>query len=158
MKEFLQCNELRTKLTAETFQPIRVVKFSGLEDVFISRTEKARAVQVVYSARAQLAQWLTGAVMRALPPLVDFVVIVVYINVHHSTPKDFVVSIISHIPYLVQLILSAGTLPSAYLLSSSSFSSPPPPSLWSGELVVFFTRTFFVTLCTVLPPSLTQLP
>ena len=121
-------SKLRTKLTAETFQPIRVVKFSGLEDVFISRTEKARAEQVVYSVRAQLAQWLNGAVMRALPPLVDFVVIVVYSNVHNSTPKDFVVTIIPHIPYLVQLILSAATLPAAYMLSSS-FSSPSPPFL-----------------------------
>jgi len=54
MGNFMRANDERIKVTNETMQGIRVVKFTGLEDAFVDRVSEARDKQCRHLYRVSI--------------------------------------------------------------------------------------------------------
>lgn len=71
MNTYLFHNDERNKVTNETFQGIRIVKYSGLEHVFIRKIQGIRANQAKASIITTVGIQMLMALMRAQPMFVN---------------------------------------------------------------------------------------
>ncbi|KAA6381010.1 MAG: putative ABC transporter C family member 3, partial [Streblomastix strix] len=111
MKSYLAHNDERNKVTNETMQGMRVVKYSGLEQVFLERVEFARAKQLQDVFAFTIALQLMVSIMRCTPLYVNVATMSVFINVKSIAQTDFAVRVQPNIGFLTQMTQPFSMLP-----------------------------------------------
>ncbi|KAK2960698.1 Multidrug resistance-associated protein [Blattamonas nauphoetae] len=111
MQKYLGANDERNKLINETLQGIRVVKFSGLEDVFIRRIEDKRNIQVRASVAMATWLYLSGSIIHNIPTAVNISVIFLLVTTRGITESEFAVFVMPNLGFLTLMTQVATRLP-----------------------------------------------
>ncbi|KAA6383301.1 MAG: ABC transporter: Multidrug resistance-associated protein, ATP binding protein [Streblomastix strix] len=105
MKGYLAHNDIRNKVTNETLQGMRVVKLSGLENVFQQRVEDTREVQLNDIFYLTLSMQLLMAIMNTTPQVVNISTMAVYIATHDVPQLMFPVLVMPTMGYLSMMTM-----------------------------------------------------
>ncbi|KAA6372728.1 MAG: hypothetical protein EZS28_031746, partial [Streblomastix strix] len=97
IKRYLGNNDIRNKVTNETIQGMRVVKFSGLENVFIDRIKQTRLPQCWDSL--------------CIDPACNCILLPSYILSKNISQKDFPVLIMPNLSFLNQMRRECRAIP-----------------------------------------------
>ncbi|KAA6392071.1 MAG: putative ABC transporter C family member 3 [Streblomastix strix] len=103
MRAYLQFNDDRNKITNEVLQGIRVVKYSGLEAVFIDRVEEVRESQLGAVFKFTLLHQSLISIMRCAPIFVNASSMSVFVSSRHITQVEFPVKVQSNIGFLLMM-------------------------------------------------------
>jgi hypothetical protein len=118
MNSYLYYNDERNKVTNETFQGIRVVKYSGLEEVFEKRVcyclfcvifflffqiNTIRKHQASASGKMTILMQLLMAMMRSLPMFVNSATFAFVIKTQNVPQERFAVDIMPTLGFLQQV-------------------------------------------------------
>ncbi|KAK2941288.1 Multidrug resistance-associated protein [Blattamonas nauphoetae] len=110
-QKYLESNDDRNTIINETLQGIRVVKYSGLEDVFIDRIENKRIMQV--KASVEMVTWLyiSNAIIRSIPASVNISVIFLLVATRGLDESEFAVFVMPNLGFLTLMTREATMLP-----------------------------------------------
>ncbi|KAK2945436.1 Multidrug resistance-associated protein [Blattamonas nauphoetae] len=97
---YLAFSDQRTRITNETLQGIRVVKYSGLEHVFRATILKPRTGQVNATKNFVFLIQINFSIMRALPIFVNFVCFIAFASFVDSSPLSFAIRVMPNSGYL----------------------------------------------------------
>ncbi|KAK2954101.1 Multidrug resistance-associated protein [Blattamonas nauphoetae] len=86
VKSYMQHNDQRNRITNETFQGIRVVKYSGLEDVFKATINKPRSLQIHAIKMKTFLFQLVFTIMRVSGTIINIATFSVYCAVYSDDP------------------------------------------------------------------------
>ncbi|KAH7828103.1 putative Multidrug Resistance Associated Protein (MRP) [Monocercomonoides exilis] len=111
LNKYLAHNDERNRVTNETLQGIRVVKFSGMEDVFMRKICSSRNLQLKDMFNYTFFQQFLEGVVRVLPPLVNLATFGTYIGVYNLRQEEFTLKIMPTILFLTLLTRQANMIP-----------------------------------------------
>ncbi|KAK2959609.1 Multidrug resistance-associated protein [Blattamonas nauphoetae] len=114
IKEYMAHNDLQNKITNETFQGIRVVKYSGLEEVFKATINKPRFLQIASIQKMILLFQIMATVMRTSSVIVNISTFSVYCAVKSDDPVVFTTVVMPNMAYL-QMITQPTTMMPMFL-------------------------------------------
>ncbi|KAA6357380.1 MAG: hypothetical protein EZS28_047093, partial [Streblomastix strix] len=97
---YLLENDIRMKITNEVLHNIRVVKFNGLENVFIDRIEKARYSQVWKSFWTAIYAQIVNLIQKSIVPIVYSVLIPSYVFINNVSELDFPIKVMPDLKFL----------------------------------------------------------
>ncbi|KAK2956863.1 Multidrug resistance-associated protein [Blattamonas nauphoetae] len=103
LNKFLHWNDQRNQVTEEIITGIRVIKFTGMEEVFHRRIDRIRSNQLKAIFQFSLMTQFLGAFMRILPLMVNGVTMTVYIFWKNVPQYDFKRKVIANLGYLTQM-------------------------------------------------------
>ncbi|KAK2946055.1 Multidrug resistance-associated protein [Blattamonas nauphoetae] len=108
---YLAFSDTRTRVTNETLQGIRVVKYSGLEHVFRESILKPRNEQVNATKNFVFLIQISASIMRALPILVNFVCFIAFAGFSDASPLTFAVRVMPNAGYLAMVTQPCTMIP-----------------------------------------------
>ncbi|KAH7823453.1 putative Multidrug Resistance Associated Protein (MRP) [Monocercomonoides exilis] len=111
LKKYLSHNDDRNKVTNETLQGMRVVKFTGLEQVFINKIEIPRRKQERDVFVFTFWQQFMSGMIRAMPPLVNIATFGTYIAIYNVDQFDFPVKVMPNIGFLTMMTRETNMIP-----------------------------------------------
>ncbi|KAK2960293.1 Multidrug resistance-associated protein [Blattamonas nauphoetae] len=111
MQKYLAANDKRNKLINETLQGIRVVKYSGLEDVFIERIEDKRNMQIGGSVGMNTWLFISSAILRSIPASVNISVMFLLVATRGLDESEFAVFVMPNLGFLTMMTKEATQLP-----------------------------------------------
>ncbi|KAK2949702.1 Multidrug resistance-associated protein [Blattamonas nauphoetae] len=111
VKAYMAYNDQRNKITNETFQGIRVVKYSGLESVFKSTINVPREKQIHTIRMQTLFMQLMGSVMRTSMQAINLATFSVYCAVFSDDPTNFATTVMPNMGYLMMMTMPTTMLP-----------------------------------------------
>ncbi|KAK2963551.1 Multidrug resistance-associated protein [Blattamonas nauphoetae] len=111
MQKYLGANDDRNKLINETLQGIRVVKYSGLEDVFIHRVEEKRKKQVRASVGMTTWLFLSSSITRSVPAFVNISVMFLLVATRGIDEAEFATLVMPNLSFLTLMTREATQLP-----------------------------------------------
>lgn len=100
LKTYMISNDQRNRMTNETLQGIKVVKLTGLEEIFIQRVIESRAEQLQSTFWFTLWMQLVMSFMKLLPLLVNYCTVLTYVKVFSVSQLEFAVNVIPYIGFL----------------------------------------------------------
>ncbi|KAK2945717.1 Multidrug resistance-associated protein [Blattamonas nauphoetae] len=111
MKTYMQYNDQRNRITNETFQGIRVVKYSGLEDVFKATINKPRSLQI-HSIKMQTFLFqLVFTIIQFSRTAINIATFAVYCAVYSDDPTNFAAVVMPNMGYLMIMTMPTTMLP-----------------------------------------------
>ncbi|KAK2954766.1 Multidrug resistance-associated protein [Blattamonas nauphoetae] len=111
MQQYLASNDGRNKIINETLQGIRVVKYSGLEDVFINRIEDKRNLQIGGSVGMTTWLFISSAIIRSIPASVNISVMFLLVATRGLDESEFAVFVMPNLGFLTMMTKEATQLP-----------------------------------------------
>ncbi|KAH7820908.1 putative Multidrug Resistance Associated Protein (MRP) [Monocercomonoides exilis] len=111
MKEYLSLNDQRNKITNETLQAMRVVKYTGLEEVFTKKINEPRLKQTDTVLVMMTIMQIVNALMRITSQLVNLTTFALYIYTQHITQDMFAVSVMTNLGYLIMMTQPTTMMP-----------------------------------------------
>ncbi|KAH7821298.1 putative Multidrug Resistance Associated Protein (MRP) [Monocercomonoides exilis] len=111
MKSYLNLNDARTKITNETLQGMRVVKYTGLEEAFIAKINEPRKKQIDAAKSMTTIMQIMNAIMRVTPQLVNLATFSVYIFTNNITQDMFAVYVMANLGFLTLMTQPMTMLP-----------------------------------------------
>ncbi|KAK2953702.1 putative Multidrug resistance-associated protein 1 [Blattamonas nauphoetae] len=111
MQKYLGSNDERNKMINETLQGMRVVKYSGLEDVFIRRIEDKRKMQVRGSVGMATWLFMSSAIIRSIPASVNISVMFLLVATRGLAESEFAVFVMPNLGFLTLMTREATQLP-----------------------------------------------
>ncbi|KAK2958121.1 Multidrug resistance-associated protein [Blattamonas nauphoetae] len=111
VKSYMVFNDERNKITNETFQGIRVVKCSGLENVFKSTINVPREKQIHNLFLQSMLMQIMNAFMKISALAINIVTFSVYCAVFNDDPTHFAAVVIPNMGYLMMMAMPTTMLP-----------------------------------------------
>ncbi|KAH7820854.1 putative Multidrug Resistance Associated Protein (MRP) [Monocercomonoides exilis] len=111
MKSYLNLNDARTKITNETLQGMRVVKYTGLEEAFVAKINEPRGKQIDSAKSMITIMQIMNAIMRVTPQLVNLATFSVYIFTNNITQDMFAVYVMANLGFLTLMTQPTTMLP-----------------------------------------------
>ncbi|KAA6383294.1 MAG: putative Multidrug resistance-associated protein [Streblomastix strix] len=111
IKRYLGSNDIRNKITNETIQGIRIVKYSGLERVFIDRIEKIRYVQCWDSFWITFYSQIVAIITRSIEPVINSMLIPTFVLTNDIPQSEFPVKMIPNLNFMSQLTKESRLIP-----------------------------------------------
>ncbi|KAA6373634.1 MAG: hypothetical protein EZS28_030838, partial [Streblomastix strix] len=108
---YLGQNDIRNRITNEIIQGIRIVKFSGLENVFMDRIQKARLAQCYNSAQYTFLVFLINLLTRSFDPLCNTVLLPAYVFNKKIQQIDFPETVMPNLSFLNQMRRECRAIP-----------------------------------------------
>ncbi|KAK2954768.1 Multidrug resistance-associated protein [Blattamonas nauphoetae] len=103
MNMYLTHNDERNKILNETLQGMRVVKYSGMEQMFIDKIEVPREKQVHSIFMSLLFTQIAVTIIRNLPACVNAATLSVFIVVNKIPPERFASEVMPNLGFLTQM-------------------------------------------------------
>ncbi|KAA6361432.1 MAG: putative ABC transporter, partial [Streblomastix strix] len=111
IKRYLGSNDIRNKITNETIQGMRVVKFSGLESVFIDRIQKTRLPQCWDSFWYTFFVQIVAVFTRFIEPALNAAIIPTYVYANDIPQSEFTVRIMPNLGFIRQMTRETRLIP-----------------------------------------------
>ncbi|KAA6372909.1 MAG: hypothetical protein EZS28_031564, partial [Streblomastix strix] len=100
IKQYLSFNDQRNKITNETLQGIRVVKYSGLENFFLRRILEVRVNQEWKSFKFTLISQIVSVFTRIIPYFVNSMTIMMHVFKNGLTQEQFPLKVMPDLNFL----------------------------------------------------------
>ncbi|KAK2956617.1 Multidrug resistance-associated protein [Blattamonas nauphoetae] len=110
-KKYLSTNDRRNKLQNEILQGIRIVKLTGMEEMFYGKINIIREEQVKHVARYSFLVQITHGMYRTLPQILNLATISTLVVVTKVEQKDFARDVQPYTLYLLLMTSPAFWLP-----------------------------------------------
>ncbi|KAK2963510.1 Multidrug resistance-associated protein [Blattamonas nauphoetae] len=111
VKTYMVYNDQRNKITNETFQGIRVVKYSGLERVFKATVNVPREKQIHNIFLQSILMQIMGAFMKISTLAINISTFSVYCAVFNDDPTHFAAVVMPNMGYLMMMTMPTTMLP-----------------------------------------------
>ncbi|KAA6397284.1 MAG: putative ABC transporter C family member 5 [Streblomastix strix] len=111
IKKYLGSNDIRNKITNETIQGIRVVKYSGLENIFINRIKQTRLPQCWNSFHYTFHVQCVAAFTRCIDPLINAATIPTYTFTKNIQQSDFPLDVMPNLSFINQMARECRFIP-----------------------------------------------
>ncbi|KAK2942132.1 Multidrug resistance-associated protein [Blattamonas nauphoetae] len=111
VKEYMAFNDQRNKITNETFQGIRVVKYSGLERVFKATINVPREKQIHTVKMQTFLLQLMNAVLRSSSTIINIATFSVYCAAINDDPTNFAAVVMPNMGFLTMMTMPTTMLP-----------------------------------------------
>ncbi|KAK2950278.1 Multidrug resistance-associated protein [Blattamonas nauphoetae] len=111
MTMYMSYNDERNKIMNETLQGMRVVKYSGMEQMFMDKIEVPREKQVHSIFMSLLFIQIAVVIIRNLPACVNAATLSVFIVVNKIPPERFASDVMPNLGFLTQMTREVNQFP-----------------------------------------------
>ncbi|KAK2954114.1 Multidrug resistance-associated protein [Blattamonas nauphoetae] len=108
---FLAHNDERNKIMNETLQGMRIVKFTGLEHIFLHKLGVPRKKQIREIGLFMWYEELSNAIVRNLPVAVNASTLSVFVVTRKIPPSKFASEVMPNVGFLTMMTREANAVP-----------------------------------------------
>ncbi|KAK2945606.1 Multidrug resistance-associated protein [Blattamonas nauphoetae] len=108
---YMAHNDDRNKIMNETLQGMRIVKFTGLEEVFMKKIEAPRQKQINDLFNFMWFQNLSNAIVRNLPMCVNAATLSTFVVTQKIPPTKFASEVMPNVGFLTQMTRETNQIP-----------------------------------------------
>ncbi|KAK2941716.1 Multidrug resistance-associated protein [Blattamonas nauphoetae] len=108
---FMAHNDERNKIMNETLQGMRIVKFTGLEQVFMKKIDNPRQKQITDLFHFMWFQNMANTMIRNLPMCVNAATLSTFVVTQQIPPNRFAFDVMPNVGFLTQMTRETNMIP-----------------------------------------------